>query len=300
MNRLDDLEAFVAVVEQGSQTAAAHQLQRTLQSIGRSLASLEQGIGVALIKRTTRQSHPTEAGSAFYARVKPALAEIEIARSEAADLERKLSGRLCVGAPVLFARAFVAPAICDFLARFPQVEAELKASDRAADLLSEGLDVAVRVRNLPDSSLKARRLGELRLVAFASRVYLKRFGRPQHPSELSRHACVVRSVDGRHEPWRFIIGGKREACRIHGRFRSNDTQAIVEAVTRDLGIGFAPLWQIHELVQRGIVDVILPEFEPDALPVYAVFPPTRTQPAKVRRFVDLLASRLRETSAHPV
>lgn len=295
MNRLDDLEAFVAVVEQGSQTAAAQHLRRTLQSIGRSLASLEQGIGVTLVKRTTRQSHPTEAGLVFYARVKPALAEIEGARSEAQDLARRLSGRLCVAAPILFARAFVAPAVCDFLARFPLVEVELKASDRSVDLLSENLDMAVRVRNLPDSSLKARRLGELRWVAFASRAYLQRHGAPRHPDELSQHACIPRVVDGRDEAWSFRIGAEQRAFRIRGRMRSNDAPAILEAAARGLGIGYAPLWQIRELVERGTVDVILQEFETEPLPVYAVFPPSRTQPTKVRRFVDLLAARLKES-----
>jgi len=295
MNRLDDLEAFLAVVEHGSQAAAARHLERTQQSISRSLTSLEQGIGVTLVKRTTRQSHPTEAGLALYARVKPALAEIENARAEAADLGRKLSGRLRVGAPVLFARAFVAPAACDFLARFPLVEVELKASDRPVDLLAEDLDVAVRVRNLADSSLKARRLGDLRQVAFASKAYLQRQGRPKRPGELSQHVCIVRTVDGRDEPWRFVDGGEPLALRVRGRFRCNDTPAILEAVALGFGIGFGPLWQVRELVQHGSVEVILQDFEADRLPVYAVFPPTRTQPAKVRRFVDLLAARLKES-----
>jgi DNA-binding transcriptional LysR family regulator len=295
MNRLDDLVAFLAIVERGSQTAAARHLQRTLQSIGRSLTSLEKGMGVALVKRTTRQSHPTEAGLAFYARVKPALAEIDNARSEAADLARKLSGRLRIGAPVLFARAFVAPAICDFLARFPQVEVELKASDRSVDLMSEELDVAVRIRNLPDSSLRVRRLGELRAAVVASKSYLQRNGCPQHPDELAQHTCIVRTVDGRDEPWPFVVGGERQAFRVRGRLRTNDTPAMLEAVTCGLGIGFAPLWQVREAVERGSVDVILQEFETERVPIYAVLPPTRTQTAKVRRFVDLLSLRMSES-----
>ena len=146
MARTDELEAFLAIVEKGSQTAAARHLQRSLQSIGRSLASLEASVGVPLIKRTTRQSHPTEAGRAFYARIKPAVAEIDQARAEAADSGRELSGRLRVGAPALFARAFVVPTVCEFLTRFPRVEVELKASDRQVDLLDEGLDEAKVLR----------------------------------------------------------------------------------------------------------------------------------------------------------
>ncbi|MGE0796979.1 MAG: LysR family transcriptional regulator [Lautropia sp.] len=292
MERIDDLAAFVAVVEHGSQTAAARRLQRSLQSIGRSLATLEAGIGVPLIKRTTRQSHATEVGLAFYARIKAALAEIDQARGEAADLGRALTGRLHVAAPLLLARAFVAPAICDFLLRFPQVDVELKASDEAAALMSEDLDVAIRVRHLPDSTLKARRIGALRLVTFAARSYLQRHGTPQHPDELRHHACVVRTADGGSEPWPFVCAGEPRTVPVSGRLRSNDTPAIIEAVARGLGIGYAPYWQIRSLLADGAVERVLAEFETEPMPVYAVFPPTRSQPAKVRRFIDLLAARL--------
>lgn len=294
MSRMDDLEAFLAIVEKGSQTAAARHLDRTLQSIGRSLTSLEKSVGVALIKRTTRQSHPTEAGLAFYARLKPAVAEIDNAREEAADLARKLTGRLRIGAPALFARAFVVPAVCEFVARFPHVEVELQTSDRPVDLLGEDLDIAVRVRQLPDSTLKARRLGELRRVAFGARSYLQKQGRPLHPDDLSRHRCIVRSVDGKDEPWAFTIDGQPRSVRVQGCFRTNDTTAIHAAVARGLGLGYAPLWQIHDQVERGILQVVLEEFEAETMPIYAVLPPTRTQTAKVRRFVDLLASQIKD------
>lgn len=292
MQRLDDLEAFVAIVDTGSQAAAARVLERTPQSIARSLALLEAGVGVALIRRTTRQSSPTESGVAFYARVKPALTEIDRGRTEAADAGRTLTGRLRIAAPLLFARAFVTPAICDFLERYPQVQVDLRASDRAVDLLGEGLDLAVRVRRLPDSSLKARRIGELRLVAFAARSYLRRHGRPAHPDELAAHACIVRAGDGGDEAWQFTVDGRRRSYPVAGRLRSNDTTTIVAAVIRGLGIGFGPLWQVREAVAAGIVELVLTQFEPGPLPIQAVFPPTRVQPTKVRRFVDLLAVRL--------
>jgi DNA-binding transcriptional LysR family regulator len=223
----------------------------------------------------------------------PAITEIDTARAEAADFGREPSGRLRAGAPVQFARVFVVPAVCDFLTRFPRVEVDLKVSDRPVDLLDEGLDVAVRIRRLPDSTLKSRRLGELRLVVFAAKAYLERHGRPRHPMELSHHQCIVRAVDGANEPWPFRIDGQHQAVRVRGRFRTDDTTAIHAAVASGLGIGFAPLWQIHEWVERAVVELVLQDFEVDGLPIYAVFPPTRTQPEKVRRFVDLLATQLR-------
>jgi DNA-binding transcriptional LysR family regulator len=295
MDRIDDLKAFLAIVEKGNQAAAARHLQRSLQSIGRSLTSVERSVGVPLIKRTTRRSHPTEAGLAFYARVKPALVEIESARAEAADLAREPSGRLRVSAPALFARAFVVPAICEFLTRFPGVEVDLKVSDRPVDLLEDGLDVAVRVRRLPGSTLKARRLGELRIVVFGAKTYLEKHGRPRHPVELSSHRCVVRTVDGKDEPWPFRIDGRRRAVQVRGRFRTDDTNAIHLAVARGLGLGLTPLWQIRDLVERGVVEVVLQPFEVDRMPIYAVLSPTRMQPAKFKLFVDLLSTQVRSS-----
>lgn len=295
MDRIEDLEAFLAIVEKGNQAAAGRHLQRSLQSIGRSLTSLEHSVGVPLIKRTTRHSHPTEAGLAFYARVKPALAEIENARAEAADLTREFSGRLRVSAPVLLSRAFVVPAICELLTRFPGVEIDLKVSDRPADLLEEGLDVAVRVRTLPGSTLKARRLGELRIVVFGAKTYFEKHGRPRHPAELSRHRCVVRTIDGKDEPWPFRIDGRRQAIHVHGRLRTDDTYAIHLAVARGLGLGLTPLWQIRDLVDRGAVEVVLQPFEIDRIPIYAVLPPTKIQPAKVKLFVDLLSAQFKSS-----
>ncbi|HMN82870.1 MAG TPA: LysR family transcriptional regulator, partial [Burkholderiaceae bacterium] len=249
MNRIDDLQAFVAIVDHGSQTAAARHLQRTLQSISRSLATLEHSVGVPLIRRTTRRSQPTEAGLAFHARIKSALAEIDEARSEAADRARQLSGRLVVAAPVLFARSFVTPVVCDFLARFPAVEVDLRASDEPADLMGADLDVAIRVRQLPDSTLKVRRLGELRRVTVASRDYLRRHGGPREPAELARHACIVRAVDGHDDPWVYSIGGEPRTVAVTGRLRTNDMPAVIEAVVRGLGIGLAPWWQVRELIE---------------------------------------------------
>ena len=160
MDRLDDIEAFLAIVEEGSLTAAARRLRRSLQSISRSLAALERSLAVQLIRRTTRRLQPTEAGSAFYRRVKPAFLEMTEARLEAASQQAELSGLLRLGGPVLFATAHMVPVICDLRQRHPAIEVELKVSDREVDLVAERLDLAVRIRQMRDSTLKARRLWE--------------------------------------------------------------------------------------------------------------------------------------------
>jgi DNA-binding transcriptional LysR family regulator len=293
MDRLDDLATFVTVVDKGGQTAAARHLGRSLQAVNRSLMALERSVGVQLVKRTTRRSSPTEAGLAFYRRIKPALADIADARQEAASKRADLSGLLRVGAPIQFAAAHVVPAICDFMQRHPRVEVELKPSDREADLLDDELDVAVRIRHLADSTLKARRLGELRVVAFGAPDYFTRHGKPQHPRDLIRHECVVRVVDGRPEPWAFRIGGQRKLVRVNGRFRTDSIPTTTAVVLRGLGVGLGPLWQIRGLLDQGLVEVILEEFEAAKLPIHAVLPPTRMPVAKTRAFVDVLAERLR-------
>jgi DNA-binding transcriptional LysR family regulator len=293
MERVDDLEAFLAIVERGSQTAAAKQLKRSLQSIGRSLALLEQSVGVELIRRSTRSSQPTEAGLSLYHRIKPALLEIQDAKRDVASRRGEPVGLLRIAAPVRFASAFVVPTVSDFLARYPGVEVELKTSDRRVDVYDERIDLAVRIRALPDSALRARRLGALRVVVFAAPTYLARHGRPRHPAELANHPCVVRSADADGDQWSFRVRGKREVVHVNGRFRSDDAVAIQEAVTCGLGFGIAPAWQIRSLLEKGAVEVVLAEFEPPSIPVVAVSPATKVPQAKTRLFTDMLSARLK-------
>lgn len=293
MDRLDDLEAFLAIVERGSQTSAARHLRRSLQSINRSLVALEQRVGVKLVQRTTRQSRPTEAGLAFYRRVKPAFEEINDAKREATDKGVEPSGLLRIGTPVSFAPAYVAPTVCDFIERYPQVEVELIASDEPVDIVREGLDLAVRVRELPDTTLRARRLGELRVVVFGAPAYFAKHGRPQHPDELTRHECIIRISDGNAETWPFRIEGRRKSVRVDGRFKTDSLAATHVAAARGLGIGRAPLWQIFPLVDGGVVEIILEDFEVAKLPIYAVLPSARIQLVTTQLFVNLLAEKIK-------
>lgn len=294
MDRMDDLTAFVAIIEKGSQTAAARHLRRSLQSINRSLTALERSVGLELVNRTTRQSSPTEGGLAFYRRVKPALMEINDAKLEAASRRTEPSGLLRIGAPVLFAPAYVAPVVCDFLEHNPQIEIELRVSDRQVDLLEQGLDLAVRIRDMPDSELRVRRIGELRTVVFGAPAYFAKRGRPRHPDELARHQCVLRASDDSDiERWRFRIGGRRKYVKIHGRFRTDSAAAAHAAAASGLGIGLAPLWQIRGLVDRGEVEIILADFEPARIPVHVVWPPTKIPLERTKLFIEFLTARLK-------
>jgi DNA-binding transcriptional LysR family regulator len=291
---MEDIEAFLAVIDAGSQTAAARKLGRSLQSINRSLAALERSIGVELVRRTTRQSFATEAGLAFYRRVKPAFAEISEARLEAANQRAEPSGLLRIAAPVVFGSTYVVPAIAEFMARHPRIEVELKVSDRAVEVVGSGFDLAVRIRELPDSSLKARRLGELRTVVYGAPDYFTRHGRPGCPDDLAHHRCVLRSTsEGEAETWRFQIGSRSRFVRVSGCFRTDNTAAGLAAACHGLGLGYGPFWQVRDLLDQGALEIVLAEFEAPRIPVQAVFPPSGMPPAKTRLFADLLAERLK-------
>jgi len=290
MDRLDDIEAFLAVVEKGSLTAAARHLHRSLQSISRSLTTLERSVAVDLVRRTTRRSHPTEAGLAFYRRVKPALTQIRDARLEAASQQAELTGLLRVGGPAIFAAAHIVPVISELVERHPRLEIELKVSDREVDLR---LDIAVRIREMRDSTLKARRLGDLRAVVFGAPSYFAKHGRPKHPDELARHECVVRLTDGDAETWPFRIAGRRRSVRVSGRLRSDSTVATNAAVACGAGIGFAPLWLVRDLVDRGEVEIVLADFEMARVPIHAVWLPTKVPLVKAQLFTDSLIARLK-------
>lgn len=294
MIRIDDLDAFVAIVENGGQTAAARHLRRSLQSIGRSLSTLEQDLKVQLVRRTTRQSGPTEAGKAFYRRIKPALADIHEARLETANRQAAPSGLLKVGAPEAFATAFVVPAVREFMERHPRVEVELQTSDQPVDFFAQELDLAIRIRELPDSGMQARKLGELRVGVVGTPAYFARRGRPAHPEDLANHDCIVRVLEGDEASWPFRINGRRRLVRVGGRFRTNSTPAIHAAMVGGLGLSLTPLWQVRALIERGTAEVVLDRFESTRIPIHAVWPATRQPALKVRLFVDCLAAKVRQ------
>jgi DNA-binding transcriptional LysR family regulator len=294
MERIEDFQALVAVVEKGSLTAAARLLGRSLQSVSRSLAAVERGIGVELVRRTTRRSTPTEAGLAFYRRLSAALAEVEAAKLEASNRRSEVTGLLRITSSTAFAPLYVVPAVRAFLEAHPRLEIELDLSDRYVDLISEGFDLAIRIGELPDSTLKARRLANLRRVVFATPSYLAKHARPRRPQDLVHHQCIVRTAARDGNAWPFMIDGRLKAVKVAGRFRTSGALAANEAAMQGIGIGNAPLWQVRALVDRGDVELVLTRFEPPPVPIHAVWTATRVLPAKVRVFVEFLAARLKE------
>ncbi|MBB4188131.1 LysR family transcriptional regulator [Sinorhizobium terangae] len=292
MDRLEDYEAFLAIVEHGSLTTAARHLNRSLQSVSRSLATLEASVGVELVHRTTRRSKPSEAGMTFYQRIKPAIEELEQAKLEAANRRIQPSGILRLGAPVLFGPEFLMPIVARYMHRYPDVEVDLLLSDAFVDLAAENIDLVVRIGELPDSNLRARRLGKLRRVVFGAPSYLDRHGRPRHPSDLANHHCILRTVGQRFGEWMFEIDGKPRAVKVTGPLRVDSMISIYAAVSQGLGLGYSPLWQIRRLVDQGQVEIVLESFESVPVPIHALWKEGRTMPAKVRAFLDMLATEL--------
>lgn len=293
MGRIEDLEVFVAVVELGSLTAAANRLSRPLQTVSRSLATLEDDVGVELVHRTTRRSSPSEAGEIFYRRVKPAIDEIREARLEAARRRLEPSGVLRIGAPALFAPRFLMPIVAEYMRQYKEVEVELDLSDAFVDLVGGGLDMVVRIGDLADSSLTGKRLGGLRRVVFGAPSYLAARGRPKHPHDLKHHDCVTRLGDDRQGTWMLTIDGKSRGIKVGGPLRVNAMAAIYAAVGEGLGLGYSPLWQIEHLIADGRVEVVLEEFEPAPVPLHILWREGRVPTAKVRTFIDLLSKRLK-------
>jgi DNA-binding transcriptional LysR family regulator len=293
MDRLEDLQAFVTIIERGSLTAAARHLGRSLQSVSRSLASVERETGVELLRRTTRRSAATEAGRAFHRRIGAALSEIEAAKAEAAERRSEPTGLLRLTSSTAFAPLYVVPALRAFLKDHPKIDVELDLSDRYVDLVSEGFDLAIRIGDLPHSKLRVRRLADLRRVVFAAPRYLAKHGRPRQPSDLAHHQCIVRTAARDANSWPFLVGDRVKAVRVGGRFRTNGALAANEAAVHALGIANAPLWQVKPLVERGAVELLLTRFEPPPVPIHAVWTTTRLLPAKMQTFIDFFAAHLK-------
>ncbi|WGS53112.1 LysR family transcriptional regulator [Paraburkholderia sp. D15] len=293
MDALRDLETLVAVVEEGSLTNAARRLGRSLQAVSRSLQMLERAHGSTLIVRTTRTSQPSAAGRRFYERVKGALSELELARTELAEEAHQLSGRLHVNAPTLFGPKFVAPLVAEFLQRHRQLTMSLDLSDDYRDPAETGADVTIRIGEMPDSRLIARRIGTLRRVVFAAPAYLAEHGRPSHPRDLLRHECVVRTGGPHPGRWQFTApDGEDVIVTVTGRFDSNQVAAVNAGVLGGMGIGVAAYWQIQEWVEAGSVEVLLPDFQLTPLPLHAMWLKTRRLPRRTRLLVDFLAVKL--------
>ncbi|CAI0769584.1 D-malate degradation protein R [Serratia liquefaciens] len=284
MDRLDELAIFVAVVQHGSLAAAGRKLRRSASAVTRAIASLEQRFGARLVERTTRRLAPTEAGLRLAERAHLLLTDYQAAVLDTADTQ--LTGLLRITSPVQFGRKHVAPVVMAFLDRYPQMQIEMVLNDRNLDLIDEGLDVAVRIGHLQDSSRVARRLGQVSRVTVASSDYLARRGEPQEPAQLAEHDTIVGTQRASLREWRFGPQENGERVRLTPRLLLNDVETQLLAVRAGKGIARLLSYQVADDLAAGTLVRLLPAFEPLPMPVQLVAQNMQRMPLKVRTFWD--------------
>ncbi len=294
MDRLHEIEVLVAVAETGSLARAASQMRLSPPAVTRAVAALEDRLGVPVFTRTTRSVTITEAGQRFLDHGRRLLAEYEAAQADAAGDVAVPQGHLTITASVTFGRSLLAPVVCDFLGAHLRVSASLLLLDRVANLVEEGIDVAVRIGPLPVSSLIARRVGEVRRILVASPDYLARHGTPETAAELRRHSVIAFTGLMPNREWRYVDGGHTSGIALAPRFEVNDAVAAIDAALAGHGITISLSYMVVDQIRQGRLVPVLTEFAPKQ-PVHLVYPQGRLVAPKVRSFIDFAAPRLGAT-----
>jgi len=279
------MQAFVAVADLQGFAPAARKLGLSPSGVTRLIAALEQRLGARLLQRTTRSLTLTDVGTRYLERVRRILADVEEAESSAEGERTRPSGRLVVSAPIGFGRLHVSPVMSKYLARYPEVSGELRLSDRMINLVEDGVDLAVRIGHLPDSTLVARHVGEMRRIMVASGAYLKRRGEPKTPQAIATHDTIQ---FGAAPDWRFVEDGREIRVASTPRFSTNSADAAIQYAGQGGGLTRVMAYQAAEALKRGRLKIVLEKFEQPALPIHIVYPTSRLLSAKVRAFIDLV------------
>jgi DNA-binding transcriptional LysR family regulator len=292
MDRLNAMSAFVSVAELRGFAAAARRLHLSPAAVTRLIAGLEDHLGIVLLQRTTRSVNLTEAGARFLDDARLILAAVAEAEDGARARRTTPSGRLVVAAPLMFGRLEVAPLMCDFLAAYPAVVGELSLADRAVSLVDEGVDVAVRIGHLDDSSLRVRVVGKTRRVVVGSPAYLrKRRARLKTPAHLPKHALIHFTAMTATPEWRFGAGAREQRIAFAPALVTNSADAAIGHAERGGGLTMALAYQVAHAVRDGRLEIVLEQYEPPPLPIQLVQPAARLVSANVRAFGELAAKR---------
>ncbi|MFM9912246.1 MAG: LysR family transcriptional regulator [Methylophilaceae bacterium] len=297
MDRLSLMTVFVAVAEEESFAGGARRLRMSPPAVTRSIAALEESLGVKLLNRTTRYVRTTDVGQRYLDDARRIIGEVEAANEAAAGVNAEPRGHLAVTAPVLFGKMFVLPGIVEYLQRYPLMEVSAVFLDRVVNLLDEGLDVGIRIGNLPDSSMKAIRVGTVRRVLCAAPDYLEKHGVPKSPSELAQRDIVAASGISPFIEWKFGQGSAITSVRIKPRLEVTTNDAAIDAVTQGFGISRLMSYQVVQHVAAGQLNIILSEYEPATMSIHVLHREGRYASAKVRTFVDLIVAKLRGNKA---
>ena len=300
MDKLSAMRTFVRVVESGSFTAVAAEMSSTQSAISKQVAALEKELGAKLLVRTTRSLALSEEGARYFEQARRLVAEIAEAESDLRQGEAQLSGWMRVAASVGFGRLKLMPLVKTFMVAHPDVKIDLRLHDGFVDLVEQGIDVSVRIGDLPDSGLIARRVGTSHRMLMAHKDYLKTLplgiGSPVQPEDLSQHNCLVYTEMPNRNQWSFRAGAASSvdpitarAASVEGRLQTNSSEVIRAAVNSGMGIGFSPTWLFEQELASGEVVRLMPGWESPASPIHLVSPPERKHSAKVKAFVEHVA-----------
>lgn len=292
MDRLAAMEAFVRVVDAGSFSGAARLLRVGQPAVSKTVAQLEERLGVRLLLRSTHGLTPTEAGRSFYERAKRAIEEADEAEHAARGAGAALTGRLRICAAVTFSRLHVLPRLPLFLDQHPALDVDFVLDDRNIDLIEEGIDIALRMGKLADSNLIARKIGQSPRRVFASPAYLERMGMPRVPADLAGHRAVIYEQRGGGTEWTFHRDGTTASVAMHGRVRVTAAEGVREAVFAGLGLAVASEWMFAPELASGAVKTILDDWSLPPVDLWAVFPTGRQASAKARAFAGFIESQL--------
>lgn len=287
------MQVFVTVSEEGGFAAASRKLDISPAAVTRAIVALEQQLNTRLLQRTTRNVRMTDAGRQYFDDSRAILASIAEANEAVSGVNSQPRGLLSVTASVLFGRIFIMPCIVEYMQRYPQVEMTAHFVDRVVNIVEEGLDVAVRIGHLPDSTLRAFRVGQIRRVLCASPLYLNAYGAPEHPSDLLQHTIVSSSAVSPRVEWRFGSGAEPLTVRMKPRLVVTSNDAAMQAAVGGLGITRLLSYQVAQEVERGALKLVLENFEEEPWPVHVVHREGKYGSFKVRAFIDCVVERLR-------
>jgi DNA-binding transcriptional LysR family regulator len=288
MDRLKAMQAFVQVIDSGSFSAAARRLNVGQPALSKSIAQLEDRLGVKLLVRTTRGLAPTEAGLNFYERARRSIEEADEAELAARGAGSGLAGKLCVAAAVTFARIHLMPRLPEFLAQHPDLEMAVVLDDRNIDLVREGIDVALRMGKLADSSLTARRIASCRHMVIGTPAYFERAGVPTTPGDLAAHQAVIYGQSGGGAVWPFRREGVELTVTLRGQLHVSAAEGVRAAVFANAGIAIISEWMFAPEIVDGTVKAVLQDWELPPMDLWAVFPAGRTPTTKARTFADFV------------
>lgn len=292
MDLFDSMRIFVRVVERGSFSAVARELNMGQPAVSKQIRALEQYLGGPVFARSTRHLALTDQGQGFYRHCQDILGQLDTATRSFAIGQEQIAGPLRIAAPVSYGRLCIAPLIASFLQRHPEVRIDLRLSDHNEDLLKENIDLAIRIGVVKSEGLVAVSLGTSTRRVYAATAYLDRSGLPREPAELADHNCIAFTLLEHYDRWHFTCGARALDVAIKGNVTSNSSEAIREMVLGGLGLSLSPDWLFAADVQQGSVRSVLDDYQTTALPVSAVFSQERRRSARTLAFVDFLRQHL--------